>query len=98
MKDNIPQYKKDILINLLRKKFDEKLKNLELKTNEQFAILIQTSSIVNSITNNIQKNIQEKEEIKNRRNTISYLSSKDLKKTIIAKSNKNIINKTKIKN
>lgn len=98
MKDNIPQYKKDILINLLRKKFDEKLKNLELKTNEQFAILIQTSSIVNSITNNIQKNIQEKEEIKNRRNTISYLSSKDLKKTIIAKSNKNIINKTQIKN
>ncbi len=98
MKDNIPQYKKDILINLLRKKFDEKLKNLELKTNEQFAIIIQTSSIVNSITNNMQKNIQEKEEIKNRRNTISYLSSKDLKKTIIGKSNKNIINKTQIKN
>ena len=83
MKENILTNSKDILINLLRKKFDDKLKQLESRTNYQFFIINQTNNMVNSITNTcieLNKNLNEKEKEKKKKKKKKKLK---LKKDIL---------------
>ncbi len=110
MKENNLTNNKDLLINLLRKKFDDKLKQLESRTNYQFSIIYQTSNMVNSITNTcieLNNNLKEKEKEENqikKRNTLKVPINPLIRETLISKNytvktNKNsIVNKPQLKN
>ena len=74
MKENILTNSKDILINLLRKKFDDKLKQLESRTNYQFFIINQTTNMNESNTNNYNNKEKELQE-----NQTKELKEKELK-------------------
>ena len=114
MKENILTNSKDILINLLRKKFDDKVKQLESRTNYQFFIINQTTNMVNSITNTcieLNKNLNEKEKEKEKedikfkkRHTLNVPMNSNNREPLISnnysvKTNKNsIVNKPQLKN
>ena len=110
MKENILTNGKDILINLLRKKFDNKLNELESRTNYQIYLINQTNNMVNSITNTcieLEKNLnekekekeKEKEEIKNKkRHTLNIPINHNNKDSLLSKNYKVNSNKNSIIN